>query len=718
MNTSTISLHNDSDMVFAQRNSLSRTMAQYAWQHLSPEQIENLRTNGNYAEDWNNILVTDTFNPSLIRNSYFYGLVRIADLEQKMLQNNGLNYATGITDCTIFNCDLGKNVAIHNVGRVERYIIGDNCIIANTREIAVTEQATFGCGLKSDGTADYIKAMNEGGQRGFAAFTNILPADAYLWCKYLYNKELRTSLHQITRAECLPLPTYGTIGQGCSIRNANTIENTNIGDFCTVVGTTKMCNTAVKSSAQEPSKIGDGTIVEDTIVGYACKVLENSLVQKTILGSNVTIEHGARVINTAVSDNSTIACCEVQNSMIFPSHEQHHNNSFLIASTLLGQSNIAAGATVGSNHNSRSNSGEIVAGRGFWPGLCCSFKHSSKFASFTLVAKGDYQYELNIPLPFSLINNNLHTNELEVMPAYWWMYNMYALERNNHKFQHRDKRAVKRQNIEYQTLAPDTAEEIITAMRLLEQWTATAWAKSQNLSANDIDKQTIGYKLLTTPPEETEKLFITAEGLENSKRTVRILKAAKAYKAYAEMLEYYAVGNIIDYLKINPEVSWESVCEKLYSPKREEHWENLGGQLIANSDFEDLCNDIVSGKLNSWNSIHQRYDRLWEMYPLQKQRHAYSVLCLLNNTSSLTEEHWRKSLDRFIGILETIERQVLLTRKKDFDNPFCQSTYRNSNEMAACLGNCEEDSFVKITQQQIADCKQFIKNIKKHRTIK
>jgi hypothetical protein len=38
--------------------------------------------------------------------------------------------------------------------------------------------------------------------------------------------------------------------------------------------------------------------------------------------------------------------------------------------------------------------------------------------------------------------------------------------------------------------------------------------------------------------------------------------------------------------------------------------------------------------------------------------------------------------------------------------------------MAACLGNCEEDSFVKITQQQIADCKQFIKNIKKHRTIK
>ena len=88
------------------------------------------------------------------------------------------------------------------------------------------------------------------------------------------------------------------------------------------------------------------------------------------------------------------------NNLIFPAHEQHHNNSFLIASVVLGQSNMAAGATIGSNHNSRANDNEVQAGRGFWPGLCTSIKHSSRFASFVLLAKGDYPAELNIPLPF------------------------------------------------------------------------------------------------------------------------------------------------------------------------------------------------------------------------------------------------------------------------------------------------------------------------------
>ena len=63
---------------------------------------------------------------------------------------------------------------------------------------------------------------------------------------------------------------------------------------------------------------------------------------------------------------------------------------------------MAAGATIGSNHNSRGADGEIIAGRGFWPGLCVSLKHNSKFASFTIIAKGDYPAELNIPIPFSL----------------------------------------------------------------------------------------------------------------------------------------------------------------------------------------------------------------------------------------------------------------------------------------------------------------------------
>ena len=620
------------------RNLLMPVMAKYKFHKLSKSQIEDLLSNNNYAKKWDNILVTSTFNASLVRNTIFEGVVRIADLEDKILENDGLTYQTGITNCTIANCDLGRNVALHNVGRIECYIIGDECIVANTNEIISTDNANFGCGVE-------IQAMNEGGNRNFKTFPDILPADAYLWCKYQGNSKLQDALHKINHKECLSRPSYGTIGSHCIVRDVNCIENSNIYEFCTIEGATHISNVILKSSKKEPSLVGFGSIVEDSIVGHSCKVLENSIVQKVVLGSNVTIEHGARVINTMVGDNSTIACCEVQNSMLFPSHQQHHNNSFLIASTILGQSNIAAGATIGSNHNSRTNAGEIVAGRGFWPGLCSSFKHTSRFASFVLVAKGDYQHELNIPLPFSLVNNNLHTDELEVMPAYWWMYNMYALERNNYKFQHRDKRVVKRQNIETQVFAPDTVEEIIIARTLLEKWVgkaATIGRKTRLSLPKLLEK---GRQLLLSKPEKVEQFEVFAEGVENSRRQVRILKVQEAYNAYGDMLLNYAVSTILNSLQTH---LWESVAQLHPSSERIDEWVNLGGQLIARHDFDILCDEIISGKLDSWKKIHQRYNILWKKYPMQKCQHAFAVLTLLNSGKDITKKDWDTFLKKFL----------------------------------------------------------------------
>ena len=145
----------------------------------------------------------------------------------------------------------------------------------------------------------------------------------------------------------------------------------------------------------------------------------------------------------------------------------------------MGQSNIAAGATLGSNHNSRANDGEIQAGRGFWPGLCVTLKHSCRFASFALLAKADYPAELDIPLPFALLSNDAARDELHVMPAYWWLHNMYALARNTWKFQSRDQRVSKAQHIEFDSLAPDTAEEMFRALELLERWVGQAALRAE-----------------------------------------------------------------------------------------------------------------------------------------------------------------------------------------------------------------------------------------------
>jgi hypothetical protein len=111
----------------------------------------------------------------------------------------------------------------------------------------------------------------------------------------------------------------------------------------------------------------------------------------------------------------------------------------------MGQSNIAAGATIGSNHNSRGADGEIIMGRGFWPGLCVSLKHNSRFASFCIVTKGDYPAELDIPIPFSLVHHDVVNDRITILPGYWFLYNMYALARNAAKYNDRDQRTEKPQ---------------------------------------------------------------------------------------------------------------------------------------------------------------------------------------------------------------------------------------------------------------------------------
>ena len=108
-------------------------------------------------------------------------------------------------------------------------------------------------------------------------------------------------------------------------------------------------------------------------------------------------------------------------------------------------------------------------------------QHNSKFASFTLIAKSDYQYELNIPIPFSLVSNDVSKDNLLVMPGYWFMYNMYALARNADKYVSRDKRIDKTQEIEYDFLAPDSVNELFVALQMMKQFTGKAYAKKNEV---------------------------------------------------------------------------------------------------------------------------------------------------------------------------------------------------------------------------------------------
>ncbi len=690
------------------------------WRHLRSDEIDRLVIHNNTASNWDDIWITDEFDTNLIRNNRFFGMVRIGRVRNEILQYHDLRLPVGITDSSIISCDIGDDTAIHDVHYMANYIIGDRCILFNIQELSTTDHSKFGNGVVKEGEPEdvrvWLEVMNENGGRSILPFDGMITADAYLWAKYADNTRLQERLKEITQKSLSShRGFYGTIGESCVIKNCGILKDAKIGAHCYIKGASKLKNVTINSSEEEPTQIGEGVILVNGITGYGCHIFYSVTATRFVLGDNCHLKYGARLIHSVLGDNSTISCCEVLNNLIFPSHEQRHNNSFLISACVMGQSNMAAGATIGSNHNSRATDGEIVAGRGFWPGLCTSVKHSSKFASFTLLAKSDFPHELNIKLPFSLVNNNPKTDELEVMPAYWWMYNMYAIARNTSKYQKRDIRKRKIQNIEFETLAPDTMEEAIEGRKLLEGWTGKAYLLQQgnfdpNMDFKELRK--IGKNILDNEPDTAKSLEIIGEGMERGHRKARILKACEAYHAYGDMITYYAVKNIIRFLENNPTLTIDALRKEMES-KRQHEWVNLGGQLMKGDEVAQLIHDINRGVLNSWEDIHHRYDEIWRSYTMEKLRHACLSLLFLHKdeTETLTPELWKQALKEAMRIQQFICDQVYITRKKDYDNEFRNATFHNEEEKIAVIGKLDEVSFVKQIQEQtrkfLTMCKKY-----------
>ena len=690
------------------------------WRRLRADEIEQLIKSNNSSNNWAEIFVTDQFDPLLVTNNSFFGLVRIGRLQNVVLEHHDLKIPAGITNSIIIACDIGDDVAIHNVGYLSHFIIDDRCIISKVDEINTSDHAKFGNGIIKDGEPEdvrvWIDLMNETGCRKVIPFDGMITADAYMWAKYRDDILLQSKLKEITQNSFdSHRGYYGMIGRQCVIKNSRILKDVKIGPHCYIKGANKLKNLTINSSDEEPTQIGEGVELVNGIIGYGCHIFYGCKAVRFILGNNSNLKYGARLINSFLGDNSTISCCEVLNNLIFPAHEQHHNNSFLIASVVMGQSNVAAGATIGSNHNSRANDNEIQAGRGFWPGLCTSVKHSCRFASFTLLSKADYPAELDIPLPFSLLNNNASKDQLEVMPAFWWLYNMYALTRNSGKYQNRDKRKQKIQNIEFDALAPDTIEEIFNACILLEIWTAKAWLLDNGNSFSSRDENElikIGRDLLLGSVDKIKDLEVLGENMERSNRKVVIIKAYSAYHAYLDMLHYYGVKNLLAYLNADSRTNL-ALMNNILKGKRVNKWVNFGGQLIPEKDADQLRADIGSGKLNSWTEVHKRYNELWDKYQLEKQKHAYATLCEILGTSELTKEQWNAALEKSIKIQEYINEQVYISRKKDFDNKFRQATFRNLDEMTAAIGTIDENSFVKQVRLETKEFKKLVSEITK-----
>ena len=655
---------------------------------LTTAELDTLIHNRNTSDDWNKILVSENFNALLIKNCKFYGLVRIGLLEPLYKEFHNFRMAVGLYNSTIISCDLGDNICIDNVNYLSHYIVSGNVMIANVHELATTDHSKFGNGIIKEGEDEsvrtWVEVCNENGGRRILPFNGMLPGDAYMWSKYRDDEKLMSKFKEFTQKELdSKRGYYGKIGERTVIKNCGILKDVWVGSDAYLKGANKIKNVTINSDAKRKTQIGEGCELVNGIVGFGCKIFYGVKAVRFIMASHSQLKYGARLINSYLGNNSTISCCEVLNSLIFPNHEQHHNNSFLCAALVMGQSNMAAGATIGSNHNSRGADGELQAGRGFWPGLCVSLKHNSKFASFTIIAKGDFPAELNITIPFSLISNDVANDQLVVMPAYWFMYNMYALERNAWKYKDRDKRTKKIQLIEYNYLAPDTVNEIFTALSFLENLT----------------------------PEKNDTA--SAVGLENTNRITTIIKVPQSIKIFKEIIQYHGMCNLVSHITKNKFEAFEEIKNSIKVIVSRTEWVNIGGQLMKTSTLKTLKDDVVSDKINNWNDVHVRYKEIGKEYEQDLLEHSFcSLLEILNITSKqFTQELFKKLLAETLSTKQWMTEGILKSREKDYTNPYRKMVYENNTEMHKVIGSLEDNSFIQDQFKGLENYKKMIAEI-------
>ena len=694
--------------------------------HLNPAEIEILEKNLNHNEDptWNNFYVDagdGCFDPNLIHFSFFSGIIILGRLRHVMLTYNDLKLECGIRRSRLSNVVTGNDDVIRNAYYIDNYRLGDRVILFNINEICCTNHSKFGNGILKEGEPEsnrvWIGVANENDGRRILPFENMIPADAYIWSHYRDDEKLLDRFVELTeKGNDHKLNTYGFIDDDTVIKNCNIIKDARIGKCAYIKGAFKLKNVTILSSPEEMTQIGEGVEMVNGILGYGCRVFYQAIAVRFVIGRNCQVKYGGRILNSVLGDNSTISCCEVLNNLVFPFHEQHHNSSFLIASTIMGQSNIASGSTIGSNHNSRSPDGEIIAKRGFWPGLCSDFKHNSRFASFVLVAKGSYQNELDIPYPFALVSPGTNGNQaVSIIPAWWFMYDMFAITRNNNKFKKRDKRVIKIQNIETDPFAPDTMQEIMSALDRIIGLSSRYLLDTRNDAMEGASTQEEIYqKAKDFLHQNPDADFVLEDPICQKKYGAKILKPVQAYKMYRKIVKYFATRTLMDYCKIR---GVSCLTLDLISKIREQplytEWENVGGQIIPSQKVQELFEAIKNGTIDDWDDVHGFYNLCQVDYEQYKGRYALYLLERLYSRpiEQFSIDLYRNITDDVTVCAYDIYNAAFGSREKDYTDYYRNMTYRNQKEMNAVIGPLSDNAFLRDLRKETSEFVEEIKGI-------
>lgn len=597
---------------------------------LTSEEIEVLKSNDCWAEDWTSINVSEDFKPNYMHRVMLYGEVNIGAFNKNVEVSQGFVKHSGINNATLRNVTIGDDCLIENVGNfINNYTIGDDCYISNISTMETTEGATFGEG-------NLVSVLNEVGEGNVILFSDLNSQLAAFMVKHFSDKELKENIRQLIKTDIEnKAPERGQIGSNVKIVNTKEITNCVINDLCEVNGASRLSDCTLLGSVHGNVYIGTGVIIENSIIAEGSSVINSVKIQDCFVGEACQLSNGFTASASVFFANSYMSNGEACAAFCGPFTASHHKSSLLIGGMFSFYN--AGSATNFSNH-------AYKMGPMHWGTLERGSKTASgayllmpaTLGSFS-VCFGKLMHHPNTRnLPFAYLIAD--GDKMFLIPGR--NITTVGLYRDIKKWPKRDLRAQENRKsiVNFDWLSPFSVGEILKGKKILE-------------SLREVTGDNVSQYLY-------HEYIIPASSLH------------KGIKYYDIALRIYMGAVLKRVLKRDPAITPPSTQTGVGD------WDDLSGLLLPVSEEERIVKDMREGNIETIQQLLDRFEEINNNYREYQWAWTYSVICDYYGISEITLEDANRIHEDYIRA----RRSWIAEIKKDAEKEYA-------------MGDVEEEVF-------------------------
>ena len=589
------------------------------YRQLTQEEIEVLERNSCWAEDWNRVMVAETFKPYGFHRVVFYGDIRLGSFDKQVEVTKGFTKHAGINDATLRNVTVGNDCLIEKVGNfINNYTIGDDCYISNICTMETTEGATYGEG-------HIVSVLNEMGDGNVILFHDLNSQLAALMVKHFNDKVFKDNITRLINEEIrFTLPERGTIGNGVKIINTKEITNTVVKDDCEINGASRLSDCTIMSSKDASVYIGTGVICENSIISNGCSITNSVKMQDCFVGEACQITNGFTAEASVFFANSFMANGEACAAFCGPFSASHHKSSLLIG----GEYSFY---NAGSNTNFSNHAYKMgpmhygVLERGSKTASGAYVLMPAKIGAFSVC----FGKLMNHPdmrcLPFAYLM--AYGETMYIVPGR--NITTVGLYRDIKKWPKRDRRAPssRKSIINFDWLSPFTVGEIVQGKKILE---ALRKAGGDNVSSYNYHEYIINATSLR-------------KGIEYYDIALRIYMGA--------VLKRAVKGDFLG--KPTSDIGLGD-------------WNDLSGLLLPASEEQRLIDDIKNGNVESVKDILNRFKDIDQHYREYQWVWTYRMILDYYGLEELTEPDMQRIREDYVRARRAWIAEIRKDAEKEF----------------------------------------------------